>query len=96
MIVRQVSFSIAPGSSRESFEFFWNKEYRIAMARQPGFVSARLFRFADEPYAYQMQLEFESEEASAAWRASADHENLKLRFKTFVPTSLLKVLTPAE
>jgi len=88
MVVRQVSFDVAP-ESRGDFETFWKTEYLPAMARQSGFVAARLLKSCAVANIYQMELEFESEEASASWRANSDHESLKPKFKRFVPNSAL-------
>ena len=93
MIIRQISFQLA-AENREAFESFWSSKYREAMSQQPGFIAARLLRTDSESDEHQIEIEFESEETASAWRASSDHENLKPRFKYFVPASSLKVLTP--
>jgi len=64
------------------------------MARQPGFVGARLFKVAEANDELQMMLEFKSEGEASAWRASADHARLSPRLKSFSPLLTLKVLSP--
>jgi heme-degrading monooxygenase HmoA len=93
MIVRQVSFQVPIGRQAE-FVSFWKGEYREAMSRQPGFVSARLLKIAGADEDLQMTLEFESEERAADWRASPDHQRLGPRLKEYAPALTVRVLVP--
>jgi heme-degrading monooxygenase HmoA len=93
MIVRQVSLKV-PAEKQAAFESFWAGQYRKAMSTKPGFIEARLLRYADSEDEYQMFLEFASEADSAAWRASLDHANLAPELKNFAPSTSLKVLNP--
>ena len=93
MIVRQVSLRVSIDRQVE-FLSFWKNEYREAMSRQPGFVSARLLKSTEADEDLQMTLEFESEERAADWRASPDHKRLSPRLKEFAPTPTVKVLVP--
>jgi heme-degrading monooxygenase HmoA len=93
MIVRQVSFKVSIDRQAE-FLSFWKSEYREAMSRQPGFVSARLLKSTDSDDDLQMTLEFASEEEAAAWRASPDHKRLSPRLKEYAPALAVKALIP--
>ena len=93
MIVREVSLKVAPEQQAE-FASFWTQEYRQAMSTMPGFLSARLLKHADSKEELQMILEFRSEEAAAAWRASPEHGRLGPMLKAFSPTVSVRVLTP--
>ncbi len=93
MIVREVSLKVAPDRQAE-FASFWAREYRQAMSTMPGFVSARLLKPDDSQEELQMILEFGSEEAAAAWRASPEHGRLSPTLKAFSPTTSVRVLRP--
>ena len=95
MIVRQVSLKVAPARQPE-FVAFWKDEYRAAMSRQPGFVSASLLRSSESPEDLQLTLCFAGEEQAAAWRASPDHARLGPRLKGFCPAPAVKVFTPLD
>jgi heme-degrading monooxygenase HmoA len=95
MVMRQVTFRL-DGALRGKFEAFWKEEYLPAMSRQQGFLEARLMQDAVDQGEYQMLIEFASEESSAAWRASIDHNRLKPLFKGFIPVSSLRVLKPLD
>lgn len=93
MIVRQVSLKV-PVDRQAEFASFWKDEYREAMSRQPGFVSARLLKSAESDEDLQITLEFASEEHAAAWRASPEHQRLGPRLKEYAPVLTVKVLFP--
>ena len=75
MIERHVTFNVIPGKEKD-FESLFNAEYRVAMARQSGFVSVTLLKEHEKEAVYQMVIRFQSLETAAAWRDSADHKAL--------------------
>ncbi len=95
MIIRQISFNLE-ASFRGEFKAFWKTKYLVAMAKQKGFVAARLLEQAEDNACFQIQIEFDNEQDASAWRNSKDHEGLKPDFKRFVPTSKLIVYIPVE
>ncbi len=82
MIERHVTFTIHPGKEAE-FESFIEKDYAPTLGRQPGCSRVKLLREIAAPRRYQISCWFEDEQAAAAWRASADHNALSPRLKTF-------------
>jgi len=95
MIVRQVSLKV-PLDRQAEFAAFFRNEYREAMARQSGFLGARLLRSAESGEDLQLMLEFASEEQAAAWRASAEHNRLSPRLKEYSPVTAVRVFLPVE
>lgn len=75
MIERHVTFNVIPGKEKD-FETPFKDAYRIAMSKQPGFVSVALLKEHDKEAVYQMVIRFQSLETAAAWRDSADHKVL--------------------
>jgi len=67
MIERHVTFNGIPGKEKD-FENLFKNEYRVDMARQPGFVSVALLKEHDKEAVYQMVIRFQSLETAAAWR----------------------------
>ncbi len=90
MIERRVAFDVIPGKEQE-FEEFFQREYRPAMSRMPGFVRVELVREREAPSTYCMLIRFESEESAAAWRESEAHQSLKPRLASLHRGSRLTV-----
>jgi heme-degrading monooxygenase HmoA len=90
MIERHVSFEVIPEQTH-TFETFFIKEYRPAMAKMPGFIKVELLREQEKPSAYQMVIRFESADAATAWRASSEHQALSPKLKALHTGSQLLV-----
>ena len=91
MIERHVTFEVIPGKEK-AFEELYRTEYSKAMSRQPGFVSVGLLKEqGGESPRYQMLIRFESLEAAAAWRDSADHKALSPKIKALYTGSAAQV-----
>ncbi len=91
MIERHVTFEVIPGKE-SAFEDLYKTEYAKAMARQPGFVSVGLLKAqGGESPRYQMLIRFESLEAAAAWRDSADHKALSPKMHALYTGSTVEV-----
>lgn len=90
MIERHVTFNVFPDQAG-AFEQFFREEYRPAMAKMPGFIRAELLQEQETPGHYQMTIRFESGEAAAHWRASAEHQALSPRLKSMYSESRLQV-----
>jgi heme-degrading monooxygenase HmoA len=76
MIERHIRFEV-PASGIADFQRFFEEKYVPPMSVIDGFVSARILRPSDGDGELLMVLQFESAEASAAWRESAEHESLQ-------------------
>ncbi len=90
MIERHVTFDVIPGKERE-FESLYAEAYRVAMSKQPGFVSLSLLKEHEKESVYQMVIRFQSLETAAAWRDSADHKALSPRLKALYRKSEVQV-----
>ncbi len=90
MIERHVTFQVIGGKESE-FEQFFRAEYLPAMSAQQGFIHAELFRELDQRQNYQMCLRFDSVDAAARWRESAEHKRLGPRLKSLYTMSSLIV-----
>ncbi len=90
MIERHVTFNVIPGKERD-FETLFKNEYSVAMSKQPGFVSVTLLKEHEKEAVYQMVIRFQSLEAAAAWRDSADHKVLSPKIKTLYRESTVQV-----
>jgi heme-degrading monooxygenase HmoA len=80
MIERHIRFEV-PTSGTDSFRRFFDEKYVPPMSEIEGFVSARLLRPSDDDGEILMVLQFETAEASAAWRESAAHQSLQPELK---------------
>ncbi len=90
MIERHVTFNVIPGKETD-FETLFKTAYRIAMSKQPGFVSVALLKEQDKEAVYQMVIRFQSLETAAAWRDSAEHKALSPRIKALHKESTVQV-----
>lgn len=90
VIERHVTFNVIPGKEKD-FETLFKDAYRIAMSKQPGFVSAALLKEHDKEAVYQMVIRFQSLETAAAWRDSADHKVLSPNIKALYKESTVQV-----
>jgi antibiotic biosynthesis monooxygenase (ABM) superfamily enzyme len=90
MIERHVTFNVIPGKE-ENFETLFKEEYRVAMSKQPGFVSVTLLKEHEKEAVYQMAIRFQSLETAAAWRDSADHKALSPKIKALYKESTVQV-----
>ena len=90
MIERHVTFNVIPGKEKD-FETPFKDAYRIAMSKQPGFVSVALLKEHDKEAVYQMVIRFQSLETAAAWRDSADHKVLSPNIKALYKESTVQV-----
>jgi heme-degrading monooxygenase HmoA len=89
-IERHVTFHVLPDKT-ETFEQFFQSEYRPAMAQTAGFIKAGLLKDTENPQDLTMVLRFDSLESAAAWRASKRHASLKPALKSLYEGSELKV-----
>lgn len=90
MIERHVTFMVHPGKEKD-FEELFQREYSLAMSKQPGFVSVTLLKEHDKEAVYQMVIRFLSLETAAAWRDSADHKVLSPKIKALYKESTVQV-----
>jgi len=90
MIERHVTFDVLPDKAEE-FERLFVDEYRLAMARMPGFIKVELLREQENPAKYQMVIRFTSLEEAAAWRNSSAHQALSPKLKALYSASQLQV-----
>ncbi len=90
MIERHVTFKVIPGKEKD-FETLFEEEYRIAMSKQPGFVSVALLKEHEKEAIYQMVIRFQSLETAAAWRDSTDHKALSPKIKALYSESNVQV-----
>jgi antibiotic biosynthesis monooxygenase (ABM) superfamily enzyme len=90
MIERHVTFQVIEGKEGE-FEDLFKREYRVAMSKQPGFVSVSLLKEHEKKGIYQMVIRFQSLETAAAWRDSADHKALSPKIKALYSESQVQV-----
>ncbi len=90
MIERHVTFEVIPGKEA-AFEELFKTKYRVAMSKQPGFVSVGLLREKEAPTRYQMVIRFQSLETAAAWRDSAEHKELSPQIKALYTGSTVVV-----
>jgi antibiotic biosynthesis monooxygenase (ABM) superfamily enzyme len=90
MIERHVTFHVIPGKEKD-FENLFKNEYRIAMSKQPGFVSVALLKEHEKEAVYQMAIRFQSLETAAAWRDSPDHKVLSPKIKALYKESTVQV-----
>lgn len=90
MIERHVTFHVVAGKERD-FETLFKNEYRVAMSRQPGFVSVSLLKEQGKEAIYQMVIRFQSLETAAAWRDSEDHKALSPKIKALYSESQVQV-----
>lgn len=89
MIERHVTFNVIPGKEKD-FEKLFKEEYSVAMSKQPGFVSVTLLKEHEKEAVYQMVIRFQSLEAAAAWRDSADHKTLSPKIKALYKESTVR------
>ena len=90
MIERHVTFHVIPGKEGD-FENLFKEGYRVAMSKQPGFVSVTLLKEHEKETVYQMVIRFQSLETAGAWRDSADHKALSPRLKTLYKESVVQI-----
>ena len=90
MIERHVTFNVTLGKEKD-FETLFTREYRVAMSKQPGFVSVTLLKGHEKETVYQMVIRFQSLETAAAWRDSADHKALSPKIKALYKESSVQV-----
>ena len=90
MIERHVTFDVLPDKAEE-FERLFVDEYRLAMARMPGFIKVELLREQENLAKYQMVIRFTSLEEAAAWRNSSAHQALSPKLKALYSASQLQV-----
>jgi antibiotic biosynthesis monooxygenase (ABM) superfamily enzyme len=90
MIERHVTFSVIPERGKD-FETLFKDAYRVAMSKQPGFVSVALLKEHEEEAVYQMVIRFQSLETAAAWRDSADHRALSPKIKALYKESTVQL-----
>jgi antibiotic biosynthesis monooxygenase (ABM) superfamily enzyme len=90
MIERHVTFSVIPERGKD-FETLFKDAYRVAMSKQPGFVSVALLKEHEEEAVYQMVIRFQSLETAAAWRDSADHKALSPKIKALYKESTVQL-----
>ena len=90
MIERHVTFNVIPGKEKE-FEALFKGAYRVAMSKQPGFVSVMLLKEQEKEAVYRMVIRFQSLETAAAWRDSADHKALSPKIKALYKESTVQV-----
>lgn len=90
MIERHVTFQVIAGKEKD-FETLFKNEYRVAMSKQPGFVSVSLLKEHEKEGIYQMVIRFESLETAAAWRESEDHKALSPKIKALYSQSHVQV-----
>jgi len=90
MIERHVTFNVIPGKEKD-FERLFKEEYSVAMSKQSGFVSVALLKEHEKEAVYQMVIRFQSLEAAAAWRDSADHKALSPKIKVLYNESTVQV-----
>lgn len=90
MIERHLTFHVVAGKESD-FEALFKNEYRVAMSKQPGFVSVSLLKEHERKGVYQMVIRFESLETAAAWRDSADHKALSPKIKALYSESQVQV-----
>jgi antibiotic biosynthesis monooxygenase (ABM) superfamily enzyme len=86
MIERHVTFNVIPGKAG-AFEALFETAYSSAMASQPGFVSATLFKEQKKAAFYQRGIRFQNLETAAAWRDSTDHQALSPAIKALYTAS---------
>ena len=91
MIERHVTFNVIPGKEKD-FETLFKDGYCVAMSKQPGFVSVALLKEQDKEAVYQMVIRFQSLEAAAAWRDSADHKGLSPIIKASIRKARLRFM----
>lgn len=80
MIERHVTFFLKENNQKNFSRFFF-EEYIVAMEKMDGFIKADLLRDIDSPQTITMIIRFESHDAAAAWRNSAEHQSLKPKLK---------------
>lgn len=90
MIERHVTFHLHPGKAGD-LESFFRSEYGPAMARQAGFVGARLLQPEEGEDTLMLVLRFQDAAAVQAWRESADHKALSPRLKALYQSSEVRV-----
>ncbi len=90
MIERHVTFYVIAGKGKD-FETLFRDEYRVAMSKQPGFVSVSLLKEHEKEGLYQMVIRFQSLETAAAWRDSEDHKALSPKIKALYTESHIQV-----
>jgi heme-degrading monooxygenase HmoA len=90
MIERHVTYNVIPGKEKE-IEALFKGAYSVAMSKQPGFVSVTLLKEHEKEAVYHMVIRFQSLEAAAAWRDSADHKALSPRIKALYTENTVQV-----
>ncbi len=90
MIESHVTFNVIPGKEKD-FETLFKDAYRMAMSKQPGFVSVTLLKEHDREAVYQMAIRFQSLETAAAWRDSPDHKGLSPKIKALYKESTVRI-----
>jgi heme-degrading monooxygenase HmoA len=91
VIERHVVFHLHSGKA-EDFDAFFRSSYRLALARQPGFIGAELLRPQEEAETRMLVLRFSDADAAKAWRESVDHKALSPTLKSFYQSSEVRVL----